>query len=254
MMKTKNKRVSRLVILSLCLSLAFAPIVASMSRMTVYASDTAVETTTTETGSAETTTETTSEDAATTHQPGQSGVDEGYFETFVDVPTPTIDETTSRFFETIGGKILGLLLKILSVGLILTCLCDLVFVAVPFTQGLFLSLERSGIPIVSNEAHTCAGVPREKPMNQQGRGSGGYGGYGGYGGGYGGMDDGMGGGYGMGGGNQQQQQAGGIKKYIKDSFVKLILVTAFAVFALSGAYIHVGYAIGDAVAGMLKGI
>lgn len=250
MMKTKNKRVSRLVILSLCLSLAFAPIVASMSRMTVYASDTAVETTTTETGSTETTTETTSDD--TVPQSGQSGVDEGYFESFVEVPTPTIDETTTRFFETIGGKILGILLKVLSVGLILTCLCDLVFVAVPFSQGLFLSLERSGIPIVSNEAHACAGVPREKPMNQQGRGSGGYGGYGG---GYGGMDDGMGGGYGSyGGGGNQQQQPGGIKKYIKDSFVKLILVTAFAVFALSGAYIHAGYAIGDAVAGMLKGI
>ena len=101
---------------------------------------------------------------------GDSGISETDFTQFVDVPTPTIDANTSRFFETFGGKILGLLLKVLSVGLVLTCIADMCFVAVPATQSIFLALERSGIPIVSNEAHKCAGVAREQKAGADGAG------------------------------------------------------------------------------------
>ena len=39
--------------------------------------------------------------------------------------------------------------------------------------------------------------------------------------------------------------------YLKSSFVRLILVFAFAVFMTSGIYIHVGYSIGNFVTGLL---
>lgn len=210
-------------------------------------------------------TETTTEEGEDMEVPGKENLDSGAtmhdideteFGGFVEVPTPTLDKGTAQFFDTIGGKILGILLKLLSVGMLLTVVMDLVFVAVPATQGLFLSLERSGIPLISNEAHKCAGVPRAQAQGaQNGRGSsyGGYGGgYGGYGGGY---DDGYGGGdYGMGGGRNGQNQQGaasGVGGYIKESFIKVVLVIAFCVFMLTGAYMHLGYALGNAVSSLI---
>jgi hypothetical protein len=212
---------------------------------------------TTEATTEETPTETPTETPAAddtgsgTNPASSGGMSEIDFQQMVDIPDPTLDQGTAAFFDTVGGKILGFLLKLLSVGMLLTCVADLVFIAVPFTQGMFLAAERSGFPIISNEAHQAAGVPKEMPMNRQGRGghAGGYGGMGGgMAGGYGGMGGGYGGGMGMGMQGQQGQQdmtGGGVKAYIRSSFVRLILVTAFAVFMLSGVYIHVGYAIGN---------
>lgn len=215
---------------------------------------------TTEATTEETPTETpAADDTGSRTNPASSGdMSEIDFQQMVDIPNPTLDSGTAAFFDTVGGKILGFLLKLLSVGMLLTCVADLVFIAVPFTQGMFLAAERSGFPIISNEAHQAAGVPKEMPMNRQGRG--GAGGYGGMGGGMaGGYGGGMGGGYGGGMGmqgqpGQQDMAGGGIKAYIRSSFVRLILVTAFAVFMLSGVYIHVGYAIGNGVTQALSNI
>lgn len=177
----------------------------------------------------------------------KSGIAEDDALRFIEAPKATLDENTANIFNTFGGKILGFLLKALSVGLVLTVVCDLLYVAVPITQGLFQSLERSGIPIISTEAHTAAGTQRQKAQGEQGSGYGsGYGG--GYGGGYG--DD-YGGGYGSGG---NKKPTPGVKGYIKSSLVKMILVLAFAIFCLSGAYVHLGYVIGDAVSGAVKDI
>ncbi len=218
---------------------------------------------TTEATTEETPTETpAADDTGSSTTPASSGdMSEIDFQQMVDIPDPTLDSGTAAFFDTVGGKILGFLLKLLSVGMLLTCVADLVFIAVPFTQGMFLAAERSGFPIISNEAHQAAGVPKEMPMNRQGRG-GHAGGYGGMGGGMGGAYGGMGGGaYGGGMGmgmqgqpGQQEMAGGGVKAYIRSSFVRLILVTAFAVFMLSGVYIHVGYAIGNGVTQALRNI
>lgn len=208
------------------------------------------------------TSETTSESTSDTIGTGSEREGEKTFiDDFGEVPKPVLDSGIAKFFDTMGGKILGVLLKILSVGMVLTVVADLVFIAVPFTRGIALSMERSGFYIVSNEAHQAAGVPREQPMNRQGHGRGGMaGGYGGMGGGYGGGYGGMGGGYGAGGmgmnGQQGQdpQDPGGIKQYIKSAGWRMILITAFAVFILSGAYLHVGYALGNGFSNMLKKI
>ena len=53
---------------------------------------------------------------------------------------------------------------------------------------------------------------------------------------------------------QQEMTGGGVKAYIRSSFVRLILVTAFAVFMLSGVYIHVGYAIGNGFTQAMRNI
>lgn len=188
---------------------------------------------------------------------GNSSMSEEELMQFAEVPKPVLDNGVAKFFDTVGGKILGFLLKLLSVGMVISVVLDLVFVAVPFTRGIALSLERSGIHLISNEAHIAAGVPKETPQgNQHGRGgmAGGYGGgMGGYG--AGGMGGYGAGGMGYGGGAMNSQQAqqqndmgGGVKTYIKSSIWRLILVTAFAVFMLSGAYIHVGYALGNGLA------
>lgn len=216
---------------------------------------------TTEATTEETPTETpAADDTESRTNPASSGdMSEIDFQQMVDIPDPTLDSGTAAFFDTVGGKILGFLLKLLSVGMLLTCVADLVFIAVPFTQGMFLAAERSGFPIISNEAHQAAGVPKEMPMNRQGRG-GHAGGYGGMGGGMaGGYGGGMGGAYGGGMGmqgqpGQQEMTGGGVKAYIRSSFVRLILVTAFAVFMLSGVYIHVGYAIGNGFTQAMRNI
>lgn len=218
---------------------------------------------TTEATTEETPTETpAADDTESRTNPASSGdMSEIDFQQMVDIPDPTLDSGTAAFFDTVGGKILGFLLKLLSVGMLLTCVADLVFIAVPFTQGMFLAAERSGFPIISNEAHQAAGVPKEMPMNRQGRG-GHAGGYGGMGGGMaGGYGGGMGGAYGGGMGmgmqgqpGQQEMAGGGVKAYIRSSFIRLILVTAFAVFMLSGVYIHVGYAIGNGFTQAMRNI
>jgi hypothetical protein len=198
---------------------------------------------TTEATTEETPTETpAADDTESRTNPASSGdMSEIDFQQMVDIPDPTLDSGTAAFFDTVGGKILGFLLKLLSVGMLLTCVADLVFIAVPFTQGMFLAAERSGFPIISNEAHQAAGVPKEMPKNRQGRG--------GHAGDYDGTGMGMQGQHG-----QQEMAGGGVKAYIRSSFVRLILVTAFAVFMLSGVYIHVGYAIGNGFTQAMRNI
>jgi hypothetical protein len=200
---------------------------------------------TTEATTEETPTETpAADDTESRTNPASSGdMSEIDFQQMVDIPDPTLDSGTAAFFDTVGGKILGFLLKLLSVGMLLTCVADLVFIAVPFTQGMFLAAERSGFPIISNEAHQAAGVPKEMPKNRQGRG--GHAGD---------TADVLGVGDVAADAVSSKGAGGGVKAYIRSSFVRLILVTAFAVFMLSGVYIHVGYAIGNGFTQAMRNI
>lgn len=143
---------------------------------------------------------------------------------------------------------------ILTLGLMLRCVLDLIYILVPFSRELLMP---GGGGNAAGGSGMGMGMDSGYGMN------GGYGGgYGGYGGGYGGRRNNNNRGRASAGGRQwvseaavqaSQQPSGALSMYAKDMTMVLILTPILIVLAISGTFVDLGFLIGSAVTSFIGG-